>query len=87
MTLEEVKRIAGRDGSVSAVLAEALKKHLKRLQLIALLDQWEREDSISPAGRAAGEKLWQEMQSCSIPAYLPPSRRATKRSGSRSRKI
>ncbi|HEX3468758.1 MAG TPA: hypothetical protein VHT05_11835 [Candidatus Elarobacter sp.] len=86
MTLDEVKRIAGRDSSVSAVLAEALRMHLKRLQMIALIDQWERDDPSSPEQIAAGEKLWQEMHSCSIPVRLPPSRKGTRRSGTRSKK-
>ncbi len=86
MTLDEVKRIGGKHGNISAVLSEALKKHLKRLQLIALLDTWEAEDPSSAADVASGEKLWQEMQSCWIPEHLQRSRKGTRRSGTRSRR-
>lgn len=75
-TLNEVKRLAGEGVNLSAIFSEALRKHMYRLRLLALLDEMDREDPMTPEGVAAGEKLWQAMQSSSIPA---PSRRSPKR--------
>ena len=86
VALDEFKRITGNERNLSATLSDALKKHLKRLQLIALLEQWEAEDPSTPQDVASGERLWQEMQSFWIPERLLRSRKGTRRSGTRSRK-
>src|SRR5665213_559939 len=83
-TLDEVRRLAGEGVNLSAVLSEALKTHLHRLRMLALLDELEREHPITSEGRAAGEKLWQAMQSSSIPAPSRRSPKVTPRSSSRS---
>ncbi|MEA2786439.1 MAG: hypothetical protein QOF71_2543 [Candidatus Eremiobacteraeota bacterium] len=75
-TLDEVKRLAGKGVNLSAIFSEALRKHMYRLRLLALLDEMDRADPMTPEGLAAGEKLWQAMQSSSTPA---PSRRLPNR--------
>ena len=84
--LDEFKQVAGKDAKLSEVVAEALRDEIRRLGLIALLDEWERENPISEEGRAAGEKLWQAIESSSIPARSPRSRKKVKLSASRSAK-
>jgi hypothetical protein len=84
--LDEVRRLAGGDVNVSAVIGEALRSQIHRLRLLALLNDMERTDPITPAGRAAGERLWQEIASSWTPAPSRPLPTGTKRSASRSAK-
>jgi hypothetical protein len=84
--LDEFKQVAGKDAKLSEVVSEALRDEIRRLGLIALLDEWERRNPISAEGRAAGEKLWQAIKSSSIPARSRRSRKKVKRAASRSAK-
>jgi hypothetical protein len=84
--LDEFKRAAGKDAKLSDVVSEALRDEVRRLGLLALLDEWERENPISEEGRAAGEKLWQAIESSSIPARSQRLPKKAKRSASRSAK-
>src|SRR5665213_3841950 len=81
-TLDEVKRLVGKDANLSAVFSEALKNHVHRLRMLALLDEMEREHPMTPKGRAAGEKLWRAMQSSLTPCllYTSPSPRDRQKS-------
>ncbi|HEV2739449.1 MAG TPA: hypothetical protein VGU66_12775 [Candidatus Elarobacter sp.] len=83
--LDEFKQVAG-DAKLSEVVSEALRDEIRRLGLLALLDEWERESPISEEGRAAGEKLWQAIESSSIPARSQRLPKKAKRSASRSEK-
>src|SRR5665213_2253517 len=82
-TLDEVKRLVGKDANLSAVFSEALKNHVHRLRMLALLDEMERELPMTPKGRAAGEKLWRAMQSSLTPVRSRRSPNVTKRSALR----
>ena len=61
-TLDEVKRLEGKDLDLSAIFHDALTSLLHRHRMLALLDELERENPSSPEDRAAGERLWQKMQ-------------------------
>jgi len=84
--LDEFKHVAGKDAKLSEVVSFALRDEIRRLGLIALLDEWERKNPISDEGRAAGERLWQAIESSSIPARSQRSRKKAKRCASRSGK-
>jgi len=61
--LDELKQLAGPDFKLSAVVSEAIRDEIRRLGMIALIDEMEREDPLSPADREAGERLWQAIES------------------------
>jgi post-segregation antitoxin (ccd killing protein) len=84
--LEDLKRLSANGASLSAVISEAVSRELKRLQLLALLEEWERESPISPEGRAEGELLWQRIKSSWTREPSAPLPKKTKRSASRSKK-
>jgi hypothetical protein len=84
--LDEFKQVAGKDAKLSEIFCLALRDEIKRLNLIALFDEWERDNPISAEGRAAGEKLWQAIESSSIQARSRRSPKKAKRSGSPSGK-
>ena len=69
---------------LSAFFAQAVQNEVDRLGLIALLDELEREDPISPESRAAGERLWQRISSSWIPERYRSSQSETEPSGERS---
>ncbi len=80
--LDQLHAQEGRDVNVSAAINEALARRNKQNGLRAWLDEWDRKAPISPEGRAAGEALWQQIVSSSIPEPSPPSRKVAKRSAS-----
>jgi len=61
--LSEFKSLAGSSVTLSTIMSKALQREVKRLQLLALLDEMEAESPMTPAGRAAGERLWEAMNS------------------------
>lgn len=83
--LDEFKQTAGKDAKLSALVSAALRREINRLGMLALLEEMERENPISAKGRAAGEKLWQAIESSSIPARSRRSQKKAKRSASRSK--
>ncbi len=82
--LERMKHFLPGKFNLSAVLNEALRDQVHRYEMLALLDELDREDPVSEAGEIAGEKLWQRIQSSSIPAPSPHSQTKKKSSGARS---
>jgi hypothetical protein len=85
-TLAELRKLAGEDVNLSSLVDEALRAKLYRLKLLALLDEWDVTDPISPEDQAKGERLWQLVDSSSTPApsAQPPKKKA--RSGRSSAK-
>jgi hypothetical protein len=84
--LDEYRQAAGDEANLPEVIAEGLRWEIRRYAGLAMLDEWEREDPISEEDRAAGERLWKEIESSSTPA---PSRHLPKkaaRSARRSKK-
>jgi hypothetical protein len=71
-----VKRLAGAGISLSAIIDEALRVELHRLRTKALLDEMEARNPISPEERAAGEEIWRQIESSSLPE---PSQRSRKK--------
>jgi hypothetical protein len=59
--LAEFKLLGGSSVNLSAIMSKELQREVKRLQLLALLDEMEAESPMTPAGRAAGERLWEAM--------------------------
>jgi hypothetical protein len=47
--------------NVSSIVDEALRARVARLELLAVLDEWERDFPISAEGRKAGEALWRRV--------------------------
>jgi post-segregation antitoxin (ccd killing protein) len=84
--LDEFKEAAGKDAQLSALVSEALRREIRRLGMLALLDEMERKNPISAEGRAAGERLWQAIESSSIPGRSRRSPKKAKHSASRSGK-
>ncbi|MDB5070935.1 MAG: hypothetical protein JWM87_2046 [Candidatus Eremiobacteraeota bacterium] len=84
--LDEFKELAGKDAKLSAVMTEALRREIRRLGMLAYLEEREREHPISPEGRAAGERLWKTVVLSLTPEYYPQSRKAKKQCAPRSRK-
>jgi hypothetical protein len=73
-TLREVRRIAGKDVSLSSIVDEGLRLQLYRMRMLALLDEMDARNPIGPAERKAGEKLWSEIASSSTRARSRRSR-------------
>ena len=84
--LDEFKQLTEGQVKLSALFAEAVQNEVDRLGMIALLDELEREDPISPESREAGERLWQKISSSWIPERYRSSPSATEPSGERSAK-
>jgi post-segregation antitoxin (ccd killing protein) len=84
--LEDLKRLSNAGVSLSAVIDEALQNELYRRQMMALLDEMDARNPISPEDQAAGEKLWEQIQSSSIRARSRPSPKKTAGSARRSKK-
>ncbi|MGD1065290.1 MAG: hypothetical protein ABR975_00550 [Vulcanimicrobiaceae bacterium] len=81
--LAELRRLAGDDVDLSRLLDDALVRETRRLGMLALLDELDREQPISAKGRAAGERLWKRMLS-STPErsrQQPKPKRSARRSG------
>jgi post-segregation antitoxin (ccd killing protein) len=66
-TLERIKQFLPGNFNLSAILNEALRDQLHRHEMLALLDEMDRDDPMSEADDEAGETLWQQIQSSSIP--------------------
>jgi hypothetical protein len=66
--IDEIIQLAGNDVTLSAVVTDALRVHARRLGMLAYLDELDRENPISPEQREAGERLWQQIASSSVPA-------------------
>jgi hypothetical protein len=79
-TLREVRRIAGKDVSVSSIVDEGLRLQLHRMRMLALLDDMDGRNPVGPAERKAGENLWEEIVSSSTRGRSRRSR--PKRAGS-----
>jgi post-segregation antitoxin (ccd killing protein) len=75
-TLDEVRKLAGKGVNLSALVDEALRAKVYRLRLLALLDEMDRENPITPEGHAKGMRLWQRIESAST---QEPSRRSRKK--------
>ncbi|MEA2688557.1 MAG: hypothetical protein QOD51_1164 [Candidatus Eremiobacteraeota bacterium] len=56
--LERIRELTGKDVRLSALFSDALRDEIHRLEMIEQLNEWEREDPISPEDRKAGERLW-----------------------------
>ncbi len=80
--LDLKRRLPGKV-NLSALLNEALRERLHRIEMIAVLEQMNREDPPTEADEIAGEELWQQIRSSSIPAPSPRSPAPTKGSASR----
>lgn len=59
--LDEVRRRAGKDFKLSALVDEVLRGQIPRFRLLALLDEMDREAPISPEDQAKGERLWERI--------------------------
>jgi predicted CopG family antitoxin len=84
--LEELKRLSDAGVSLSAVIDEAVRRELKRLQMIAILEEMDRENPISDEARKAGEESWERFESSSTQVPSPPSRKNKASQGPNSRK-
>jgi hypothetical protein len=78
--LREVRRIAGKDISLSSIVDESLRRQLQRMRMLALLDEMDKHNPISPTGLKSGEALWQRIESSSTRVHSPRSRRKKKTS-------
>jgi hypothetical protein len=56
-TLDEVRKLAGKDFRLSSFVDEVLRAQVHRFRLLALLDEMDERDPISPEGRARGMRL------------------------------
>jgi post-segregation antitoxin (ccd killing protein) len=74
--LDEYRRKAGDNVNLAAAVEDGIHWEIRRIDGLAWLDELEREDPISDEDRAAGERLWQEIESSSTPA---PSQRSPKK--------
>ncbi len=84
--LERIKQFLPGRFNLSAILNEALRDQLHRYEMLALLDEMDRESPISPAGEIAGDTLWQRIRSSSIPAPSPRLQTKKEPSAARSAK-
>ena len=82
--LDEYREAAGDQADLSELMAESLRIEIRRFGMLALLDEWEREDPISAEDRAAGDRLWKEIESSSTPARSRRSPKKVARSAQRS---
>jgi post-segregation antitoxin (ccd killing protein) len=83
--LDELRRREGPDVNLSAIVNDALKRRSKKLGMLALLAEMERENPSTPEDIAAGEELWQRIVSSSIPEPSRRSRKTTKDSSTSSK--
>jgi hypothetical protein len=65
--LDELKELAGGEPKLSALFVNAVRREINRLGMLQLLDEMEREDPMTPEGRAAGERLWKAICSSWTP--------------------
>lgn len=65
--LDEFRELAGESVKLSAIVSEALRDEIRRLGMLAYLDEREREHPISPEEREAGERLWRAIESSWTP--------------------
>jgi hypothetical protein len=84
--LDEFKQVAEGDVTLSEIVSEALRAEIRRMGMIALLDEWERDDPPSADERAAGERLWKAIESSSTAARSRRSPKKAARSASPSGK-
>jgi post-segregation antitoxin (ccd killing protein) len=84
--LSRIRQFLPENTNLSGIINEALHEQLARHEALAVLDEMERERPISEAGKVAGERLWQAIESSSTRAPLPRSQPVKKRSGSRSQR-
>ena len=61
--LDEFKQITGGSLRLSTVFAEAVQDEINRLGMLALLDEMDREDPISPETRAKAARQWERISS------------------------
>lgn len=59
--LDELKQLSGGHMKLSALFTEAVQDEINRLGMLALLAEKEREDPMTPEGRAAGDRLWERI--------------------------
>jgi hypothetical protein len=60
--LEEFHRLADPEAGFSAVIGDVVRREAKRLQMIAILDEMERENPISDEDRKRGEASWHRFE-------------------------
>jgi hypothetical protein len=84
--LDEFKHVAGPNARLSELVSEALRDQIRRLGMLALLDEMERKKPSSAKNRAAGERLWNVAVLSLTPERSRRSRKQTKKSAARSRK-
>lgn len=75
--LDELKKLSGNDVKPSELFSEAVRDEIRRLEMLALLDEMDRRDPLTPEDCEAGDRLWEAIESSSIPARFQcsPTRR------------
>ncbi|HEX3466235.1 MAG TPA: hypothetical protein VHS78_19460 [Candidatus Elarobacter sp.] len=79
--LDELKQLAGEPVKLSALFTQAVRDEINRLGMLELLAEMEREDPISPEGRAAGDRLWKRICLSWTQAYYRSLRNEALHSG------
>jgi hypothetical protein len=82
--LERTKHFLPGNDNLSAILNEALRAQVHRYEMLAVLDELDRENPICHTGEIAGEQVRQRIPSSSIPASSARLRTTKKSSGARS---
>ncbi|HWT04373.1 MAG TPA: hypothetical protein VN224_01320 [Xanthomonadales bacterium] len=78
--LDEFKQVAGNDAKLPALVSAALRREIRRLGMLALLEEMERKNPSSAKSRAAGERLWRTAGLSLTPEPSPRSRKKTQKS-------
>jgi len=78
--LDEFRQTAGKDAKLSALVSDALRREIRRLGMLALLEEMERENPSSAKSRAAGERLWRSAVLSLTRERSPRSRKRTQES-------
>jgi hypothetical protein len=73
-TLDEGRKLAGNDFKLSSFVDDVLRAQVHRFRLLALLDQMDERDPISPEERAEGMRLWQRIEAAAPRTCDRPSR-------------
>ena len=60
-TLAEVRELLGPEVSLSSVIDESLHDALKRLKMLKLLAEWDKEDPPTEADRQWGRDIWRSI--------------------------
>ncbi len=81
--LDELKELGGNDVKLSALLSEAIRDEIRRLGMLAYLQERERAHPISPKNREAGERLWRIAVLSLTPERSRRSRKTSNKSAAR----